>query len=41
MAEKQIFKVLLEKHETIEATGITIPFNVKAVFGGKRVPVKV
>lgn len=41
MAEKQIFKVLLEKHETMEATGITIPFDVEKVFGAKRVPVKV
>ncbi len=41
MAEKQIFKVLLEKHEEMEATGITIPFDVEEVFGGKRVPVKV
>jgi bifunctional DNA-binding transcriptional regulator/antitoxin component of YhaV-PrlF toxin-antitoxin module len=41
MAEKQIFKVLLEKHENMEATGITIPFDVEEVFGGKRVPVKV
>jgi bifunctional DNA-binding transcriptional regulator/antitoxin component of YhaV-PrlF toxin-antitoxin module len=41
MAEKQIFKVVLEKHEAIEATGITIPFDVEKVFGGKRVPVKV
>ena len=29
------------KHETMEATGITIPFDVEAVFGAKRVPVKV
>ncbi len=41
MAEKQIFKVLLEKHENMEATGITIPFDVEQVFGAKRVPVKV
>lgn len=41
MAEKQIFKVLLEKHENMEATGITIPFDVEKVFGAKRVPVKV
>lgn len=41
MAEKQIFKVLLEKHENMEATGITIPFDVETVFGVKRVPVKV
>lgn len=41
MAEKQIFKVLLEKHEGMDATGITIPFDVEKVFGAKRVPVKV
>lgn len=41
MSEKQIFKVLLEKHESMEATGITIPFDVEKVFGAKRVPVKV
>ena len=29
------------KHETMEATGITIPFDIEAVFGAKRVPVKV
>ena len=41
MAEKQIFETLLEKHETMDATGITIPFDVEKVFGAKRVPVKV
>ncbi|HEY0428945.1 MAG TPA: YdeI/OmpD-associated family protein [Pyrinomonadaceae bacterium] len=41
MAEKQIFEVVLEKHEKLEATGITIPFDVEEVFGAKRVPVKV
>ncbi len=41
MAKKQIFEVLLEKHENMEATGITIPFDVEKVFGAKRVPVKV
>ena len=41
MAEKQIFKVLLEKHEKMDATGITIPFDVEKIFGAKRVPVKV
>ena len=40
MASKQTFKAVLEKHPTMEATGITIPFDVEAVFGGKRVPVK-
>jgi bifunctional DNA-binding transcriptional regulator/antitoxin component of YhaV-PrlF toxin-antitoxin module len=41
MTEKQIFEVLLEKHENMDATGITIPFDVEKVFGAKRVPVKV
>jgi len=41
MAEKQIFDARLEKHPNIEATGITIPFDVEKVFGAKRVPVKV
>jgi bifunctional DNA-binding transcriptional regulator/antitoxin component of YhaV-PrlF toxin-antitoxin module len=41
MAERQIFKVVLEKHEGMEATGITIPFDVEEVFGAKRCPVKV
>ncbi len=35
-AEKQIFEVTLEKHENMEATGITIPFEVESVFGAKR-----
>ena len=41
MAEKQIFEVVLEKHPGMEATGITVPFDVEKVFGAKRVPVKV
>lgn len=41
MAEKQTFETVLEKHENMEATGITIPFDVETVFGAKRVPVKV
>jgi hypothetical protein len=41
MAEKQIFDAVLEKHEHIDATGITIPFDVEKVYGKKRVPVKV
>lgn len=41
MSEKQTFSVLLEKDEKIDATRITIPFDVEKVFGGKRVPVKV
>ena len=39
-AEKQTINVKLEKHDKLEATGITIPFDVEAVFGAKRVPVK-
>ncbi|HEY0546474.1 MAG TPA: YdeI/OmpD-associated family protein [Pyrinomonadaceae bacterium] len=35
------FRVLLEKHETSEATGIKIPFDVHKVFGSRaRVPVR-
>jgi bifunctional DNA-binding transcriptional regulator/antitoxin component of YhaV-PrlF toxin-antitoxin module len=41
MSEKQTFRVLLEKHENMEATGITIPFDVEKVFGARRVPVKI
>ena len=41
MAEKQIFDCVLEKHEGMEATGITVPFDVEEVYGAKRVPVKV
>ncbi|CAN5397976.1 hypothetical protein BH20ACI2_BH20ACI2_06950 [soil metagenome] len=40
MADKQTFETTLDKHPTMNATGITIPFNVEAVFGSKRVPVK-
>jgi bifunctional DNA-binding transcriptional regulator/antitoxin component of YhaV-PrlF toxin-antitoxin module len=40
MAEKQTFSVLLEKYPNMEATGITVPFDVEEVFGAKRVPVK-
>ena len=40
MSEKQTFKVKLEKHGSIEATSITIPFDVEKIFGGKRVPVR-
>jgi bifunctional DNA-binding transcriptional regulator/antitoxin component of YhaV-PrlF toxin-antitoxin module len=39
MAEKQTFETILEKHENMDATGITIPFDVEKVFGAKRVPV--
>ena len=35
------FRVLLEKHENSEATGIQIPFDVERVFGTRaRVPVR-
>lgn len=34
------FETVLEKHENLDATGITIPFDVQQVFGAKRVPVK-
>ena len=37
---KQTIEVKLEKHEKLDATGITIPFDVEEVFGAKRVPVK-
>lgn len=37
---KQTISVKLEKHEKIDATGITIPFDVEEVFGAKRVAVK-
>jgi len=40
MAEKQTFETVLQQHENLDATNITIPFDVKAVFGAKRVPVK-
>jgi bifunctional DNA-binding transcriptional regulator/antitoxin component of YhaV-PrlF toxin-antitoxin module len=40
MAQKQTISVKLEKHPKLEATGITIPFDVEKVFGAKRVPVK-
>lgn len=40
MSAKQTIEVVLEKHPTMEATGITIPFDVETVFGAKRVPVK-
>src|SRR5215204_2762926 len=40
MDEKQTFETVLEKHEHIDATGITVPFDVEKIFGAKRVPVK-
>lgn len=41
MADKQTFEAVLEKHENMDAAGITIPFDVEKIFGAKRVPVKV
>ena len=40
MSGKQTFEAVLVKHEKLDATGIEIPFDVEAVFGAKRVPVK-
>ncbi len=40
MSQKQTIEVILEKHPKMEATGITIPFDVEEMFGAKRVPVK-
>lgn len=40
MTDKQTFETVLVKHEKLDATGIQIPFDVEAVFGAKRVPVK-
>lgn len=40
MADKQTFETVLIKHDKLDATGIEIPFDVEAVFGAKRVPVK-
>jgi bifunctional DNA-binding transcriptional regulator/antitoxin component of YhaV-PrlF toxin-antitoxin module len=39
MADKQTFKTTLDKHPTMNATGITIPFDVEKEFGAKRVAV--
>ena len=39
MSTKQSITVTLEKHPKMEATGITIPFDVEKVFGAKRVPI--
>ena len=39
MTDKQTFTVVLEKHPNMDATGITIPFDVEKEFGAKRVPV--
>ena len=38
---KQTFTAELEKHPNMDAAGITLPFDVEAVFGAKRVPVVV
>lgn len=40
MPAKQTIEVVLEKHPTMQATGITIPFDVEEVFGSKRVAVR-
>jgi methionine aminopeptidase len=41
MAAQKRFRVVLNKHETSEATGIAIPFDVEKVFGSRaRVPVR-
>ncbi len=40
MAGKQTFETVLIKHDKLDATGIDIPFDVEAIFGAKRVPVR-
>jgi bifunctional DNA-binding transcriptional regulator/antitoxin component of YhaV-PrlF toxin-antitoxin module len=35
------FEVVLEKHAKMDATGITLPFDVEEAFGAKRVAVRV
>lgn len=40
MADRQTFETVLVKHGSMNATGIEIPFDVEAVFGAKRVPVR-
>ena len=41
MATTKRFRALLEKHETSEATAITVPFDVPATFGTRaRIPVR-
>jgi bifunctional DNA-binding transcriptional regulator/antitoxin component of YhaV-PrlF toxin-antitoxin module len=40
MADKQTFSCVLTKHDKLDAMGIEIPFDVEAVFGAKRAPVK-
>ena len=39
MPKRQTIEVVVEKHPTLNAAGITIPFDVEEVFGAKRVPV--
>jgi bifunctional DNA-binding transcriptional regulator/antitoxin component of YhaV-PrlF toxin-antitoxin module len=39
MGDKQTFECTLDKHPTLNATGITVPFDVEKVLGAKRVPV--
>lgn len=40
MGKKQTIEVVLKQAPGMNATGITIPFDVEKVFGAKRVPVK-
>ena len=40
MSAKQTFETVLIKRDKLDATGIEIPFDVEAVFGAKRGPVK-
>lgn len=40
MGDKQTIDVVLEQVPGMNATGITIPFDVQEVYGSKRVPVK-
>lgn len=40
MADKQTFETVLNQHPGMNATGITIPFDVEKIYGAKRVPVK-
>ena len=39
MGDKQTFECVLEAHPGMNATGITVPFDVEKVLGSKRVPV--
>ncbi len=41
MNHKIKFETVLEKRAHLDATGITIPFDVEKIFGAKRVPVVV